>query len=139
MMELQSGSRRQLAQGIKDLCIPCFGDARLSPDSKWIALVRTDNRSGAYGAGIMIWPFRDNVLLNSEAILVSAHAADGVPAWSPDGNLLYFRSGRDRQACIWAQRLNPSSKKPLGDPFAVARLNRYRPVLSCRRRAAKAR
>jgi dipeptidyl aminopeptidase/acylaminoacyl peptidase len=50
-------------------------------------------------------------------------AADGYfhskPWWSPDGNLLYFYSRRDNFECIWAQRLDPVSKQPRGDAFAV--------------------
>jgi hypothetical protein len=42
--------------------------------------------------------------------------------------LLYFYSDRDGNVCLWAQRLDPESKHPLGQPTAVqhfhtARLN----------------
>jgi hypothetical protein len=36
------------------------------------------------------------------------------PWWSPDGNTLYFRSNRDEFTCIWAQPLDPTTKKPQG-------------------------
>ena len=39
--------------------------------------------------------------------------------WSPDGNLLYGPSGRDGHWCLWAQRLNPITKQPFGEPFPV--------------------
>ena len=39
--------------------------------------------------------------------------------FSPDGNTLYFTSNRDGFTCIWAQRLNPLTKQPVGAPFAV--------------------
>jgi hypothetical protein len=39
--------------------------------------------------------------------------------WSPNGNLLYFVSERDGFRCIWAQRLDPGSKRPVGALFAV--------------------
>lgn len=42
-----------------------------------------------------------------------------VEAWSPDGNLLYATSKRDGHLCIWAQRLHPVTKRPVGVPFAV--------------------
>ena len=40
------------------------------------------------------------------------------PQFSPDGNTVYFTSTRDGYLCIWAQRLDPMTKHPLGPPFA---------------------
>jgi eukaryotic-like serine/threonine-protein kinase len=39
--------------------------------------------------------------------------------WSPNGNSLYFLSERDGSRCIWVQRLEPKTKRPLGAAFAV--------------------
>jgi dipeptidyl aminopeptidase/acylaminoacyl peptidase len=44
---------------------------------------------------------------------------DDKPRWSPNSNLLYFVSDRDGQLCLWAQRLDGSTKRPIGTPFAV--------------------
>ena len=49
--------------------------------------------------------------------------SDGRVAWSPDGNLLYFVSERDAFRCIWAQRLDPTTKRPVDRPFAVYHLH----------------
>jgi hypothetical protein len=46
-------------------------------------------------------------------------AASSLLDWSPDGNLLYFASDRDRYRCIWAQRLHPVTRRAVGKPFAV--------------------
>jgi dipeptidyl aminopeptidase/acylaminoacyl peptidase len=46
-------------------------------------------------------------------------ANDRNPRWSPDGNLLYFLSERDGFRCVWAQRLDPRTKRPRGEPFGV--------------------
>ncbi len=43
---------------------------------------------------------------------------DDKPQFSPDGNTVYFTSTRDRFLCIWAQRLDPKTKHPVGPPFA---------------------
>jgi DNA-binding winged helix-turn-helix (wHTH) protein/Tol biopolymer transport system component len=43
---------------------------------------------------------------------------DDKPQFSADGNTLYFTSTRDGNLCIWAQRLDPLTKHPLGPPFA---------------------
>lgn len=44
---------------------------------------------------------------------------DGRTEWSPDGSLLYFVSDRDGFRCIWAQRLDPATKRPTEDAFGV--------------------
>ena len=41
------------------------------------------------------------------------------PGWSPDGSRLYFASERDGFSCIWQQRLDPATKRPLGPPSPV--------------------
>ena len=33
--------------------------------------------------------------------------------------MIYNISERDGFRCVWAQRVNPVTKRPLGDPFAV--------------------
>ena len=43
---------------------------------------------------------------------------DDKPQFSADGNTVYFTSTRDEYLCVWAQRLDPVSKHPLGSPFA---------------------
>jgi hypothetical protein len=40
-------------------------------------------------------------------------------AWSPNGAMLYFFSDRDGFRCVWAQPLDPATKKPLGSAFNV--------------------
>jgi hypothetical protein len=44
---------------------------------------------------------------------------DHVQAWCPDGKLLYVLSDRDGFRCIWAQRLDPATRRTVGEPFAV--------------------
>ena len=43
---------------------------------------------------------------------------DDKPQFSPDGNTLYFTSERDGHICVWAQRLDPVTKRPAGAPVA---------------------
>jgi hypothetical protein len=40
-----------------------------------------------------------------------------------DGKLLYWFSVADGKDCIYAQRLNATTKEPVGAPFAVYRFN----------------
>src|SRR6185295_11029025 len=46
-------------------------------------------------------------------------AIDREARWSPDGGALYFTSNRDGFTCIWAQRLDPGTKRPVGRPVAL--------------------
>jgi hypothetical protein len=39
--------------------------------------------------------------------------------WSKDGNLIYFVSTRDGFRCLWAHRLDPTTKQPKGSPFEI--------------------
>lgn len=81
-----------------------------SPDHRWFSFA-DGTAMRAY-----IAPVRDVAVPESLWI-------DGiggvVSAWSPDGNLAYLESGRDGYACLWARRLDPSTKHPVGEPFAV--------------------
>jgi hypothetical protein len=39
--------------------------------------------------------------------------------WSPDGKTLYFPSPADGHNCLWGQRIEASSHRPVGEAFAV--------------------
>ncbi len=94
-----------------------LGRARISPDTRWVAFIL---RSGAR-AQLWIVPLRDGAqpLDNEWVAVTNGERQDAFPHWSPDGNLLYFESDRDGTLCLWAQRLDPETKRPLGSAFAV--------------------
>jgi hypothetical protein len=80
-----------------------------SPDGHWITVLYNGLRIARLDNSKM--PDR------SEWKLV---AKDGdLPRWSPDGNTLYYLSTKDQFRCIWAVRLNPSTKEAIGEPFPV--------------------
>jgi eukaryotic-like serine/threonine-protein kinase len=99
---------------------------RYSPDGNWIAFQaetsRTDRR-------VFIAP---NSPQDSERLWIPIGESnmespvDILPSWSPDGNLLYFLSNRDGFRCIFAQRLDPRTKRPVGDAFEVQHFHRSR-------------
>jgi Tol biopolymer transport system component len=98
--------------------------AELSPDGKWVAF----HIPRPVGEPLKIAPVRDGKA-TGEAEWITVTAAGGSnrrPWWSPDGNLLYFLSTRDDYPCIWAQRLDPSTKRPRGEPMAVYHLHETR-------------
>jgi len=97
-----------------------YGVARgkLSPDGRWIAfrqMIGPDRRS------ISIAPLRlgHDVPPKEWATIVEAAGGDNPVGWSPDGNLLYMLLERDGFFCLWAQRLTPATKKPVGGPVGV--------------------
>jgi serine/threonine protein kinase/Tol biopolymer transport system component len=85
---------------------------RFSPDGRWFSFIADD--SG--GQHAYVAPTSEQPVPESAWISVM----DGeVWAWSPDGNLLYVNSWRDGHECIWARRLRPATKQPIGEPFAI--------------------
>ena len=86
---------------------------RFSPDGNWLSF----NRPSRTLRG---WPLFIARLENGrppehdEWIPITKEFVASHPWWSPDGNTLYFRSIRDEFTCIWAQPLDPTTKKPQG-------------------------
>lgn len=94
--------------------------ADLSPDDKWIAFTKMDPPREY----VLIAPYRNAVVPENEWITVSEASRHEHVRWSPNGNVLYFRSQRDGHRCIWAQRLDPTTKQPRGEPIAVHHVHR---------------
>jgi Tol biopolymer transport system component len=89
-----------------------FGQAR------WTIFIAPFNRTGAkVPVGNWIQITKDN-------------ARNNLAAWAPDGRTLYYLSDRDGFRCIWVQRLDPETKKPLGEAFAVYHSHNARLSLS---------
>ena len=89
-----------------------------SPDGRWIAVVAENPLR------VMIVPFRPGQSpTEDDWIFVTEPGGETWPQWSPNGNLLYFTSNRDGLRCIWAQALDPKTKRPTGEPFAVLHLH----------------
>jgi eukaryotic-like serine/threonine-protein kinase len=110
-----SGQRRDLLQhpGYS------FYGPQVSPDNRWLA---TYGRSGPSQGRLFVVPFRADGPLSSERDWVAITDESNTHMacrWSPDGNILYFTSRREGSTCIWAQRLDPATKHPLGDPWPV--------------------
>lgn len=96
----------------------------LSPDNRWLAF-----RATAPGAQVIyVAPF-----LQSRPVPAKAWAALG-PAerdlrpigWSPSGRMLYLFSARDGFRCIYGQRIDSESGRPVGDVVLVRHLHNLR-------------
>ena len=90
-----------------------------SPDQHWIALHYAPNLGSP--RPIYIAPIRDgHVAEKSEWIPVMDRPGRQTrPWWSQDGNVLYFLSTSGGKHEIWAQRLQPLTKHPAGEPILL--------------------
>ena len=82
---------------------------RFSPDGNWIAF----NLSVQPHWPMFIARVEDSQPApHTEWINIAEDEVNSHPWWSPDGNTLYYRSRRDGFHCLWAQTLDPATKKP---------------------------
>jgi len=103
----------------------------LSPDAAWLSFVlgRPDGRAAVLLAPVPEAqaappPESDWILLFDED-----HYLDS-PAWSPDGNRLYYVSERDGYCCLWTQRLDPKTKNPVGDTVGIYHVHQGRMTMN---------
>jgi serine/threonine protein kinase len=99
-----------------------------SPDDKWIVFHTYSSR----GTRTIIAPFRGTTAVDERDWIVVAdeRSYNDAPRWSADGNLIYYLDDRDGSRCLWAQRLNPTTKRPEGEPFVVHHFHGHQRTLS---------
>jgi len=112
-LDVASGRRTEL------LAHPNYNihGAEYSPDGHWLAFHVPEPRR----VRMFVVPVRDGKAAgDSEWIpVIDRSAQNRRPWWSPDGNVLYFISNLDGFQCMWAQRLEPATKHPLGPLMEV--------------------
>jgi Tol biopolymer transport system component/predicted Ser/Thr protein kinase len=90
---------------------------RFSPDNRWISFTA---RTQPIRARIAIAPLDgEKPVPESAWIRIAEAGAADWANWSPDGKTLYFTSPRDGHTCLWGQRLEAASHRPVGAVFAV--------------------
>jgi Tol biopolymer transport system component len=92
--------------------------ARFSPDGRWVSFMAF-NPAGSH---LVVVPYQSPAARKDQWISITEHRpiAQDKPRWSPDGNLLYYLSEVDGFQCIWAQRLDPVTKRPAGQPLPIS-------------------
>jgi Tol biopolymer transport system component len=90
---------------------------RFSPDNRWVsftARIQPNRGRLAIAPGDGPKPVPESAWIT----IAEAGAGDWTN-WSPDGKTLYFTSPRDGNYCLWGQRIDASSHRPVGEPFAA--------------------
>jgi Tol biopolymer transport system component len=96
--------------------------ARFSPDGAWVAFhtANSPELRQVYAAPISAKPIPSTAWVP----VVTDHGCH--PNWSADGSLLYHFSFRDGAFCPWVQRIDPATKRPIGQPRVVQHLHKPR-------------
>ena len=121
-LDVDTGQKREVLESTA----PMIVRPRFSSDDRWIAFLL--RRGPAFR--IFVAPYDGGVKREDQWVpITDGRFADHMPHWSPDGGLLYFYSDRDGSVCLWAQRLEPGSKHPVGPPIAVQHFHTARQAL----------
>ena len=89
---------------------------------------------------IYLVPFTGEPVPESQwSLIVDGTDFDRQPVWSPSGDMIYFQSDRDGTRCIWAQRVDTSTRKAVGEPFAAHHIHQLRLLPERHRRSRRRR
>jgi Tol biopolymer transport system component len=116
LLDLSTGKTEELIRHPKLALYP----ESFSPDGAWVAFQArpVDNDSNRT---IYVASYGDEHVGGPDTWIqvTDGNHMDREVKWSPDGGWLYFLSERDGFRCIWAERLDRTTKHPIGQPFPV--------------------
>jgi serine/threonine protein kinase/Tol biopolymer transport system component len=123
LVEVASGHRRPLIIAREGV----LSRPHLSPDNRLLAFRASNPTTGGRDTVYVAQLHADRAVAQDEWVLVTPDELDVRPCgWSPDGGLLYFLSSRDGTRCLYAQRVDKSTCRLIGDAFAVQHFNGVR-------------
>jgi serine/threonine protein kinase/WD40 repeat protein len=90
---------------------------KLSPDGKWLLF----SAAATGHSRIVVAPFQEEGAIPEEqwTAVTDGKTFDDKARWAPNGTLIFYVSERDGFRCIWGQRLDASTKQPVGAPFEI--------------------
>jgi hypothetical protein len=121
LLNVSSGEKADLLKHPKFI----LAHPRFSPDDRWIVFVA---RTGPNRARLVVVPFQEgSTPAETDWIPITDDAAWIIsPGWSPGGALVYFAGDRDGFHCVWTQRLDSATKRPLGPPAPLRHFHNAR-------------
>jgi Tol biopolymer transport system component len=101
-----------------------IGMPRLSPDGRSLLF------SMQLPAGVRrfyLAPYTGDLVPEQEwTLLFEGSSYERQPLWTPDGSLIYFLSERDGFRCVWTQRVDMKTRRPIGEPLAAQHMHQTR-------------
>jgi Tol biopolymer transport system component/predicted Ser/Thr protein kinase len=88
-----------------------FAGGTFSPDGRWITFLEVGLPPREH-----IAPFQGETSAPEKDWVSILNELD---EWSPDGSLVYGVSDHDGFNCIWAQRVDRATKRPVGSPLPI--------------------
>jgi Tol biopolymer transport system component/DNA-binding winged helix-turn-helix (wHTH) protein len=88
--------------------------ARLSPDERWVIFLRGTE-------GLWMAPVHNGSTGSEQewSRFTESNVQADKPRWSSDGTLVYYTADRDGFWCLWAQRVDPTTKRPVEPPLPL--------------------
>lgn len=94
-----------------------FVGTHLSPEGRWLTFSEVSRGRSR----IIVARYRGPAPIEEQdwIELTDGRSWDIHSYWSPGSSVIYFSSDRDGSICLWAQRLDPATKRPSGAPEAL--------------------
>ena len=109
LWDVDSGKRYELMS----YPLGSLQNATIAADRHWAAITFSSS------PGAIVVPLSGRPVSRAESIPIMVETDLGSLHWSSDGSCLYFFSRLDDYRCLWGQRLDPSTKHPVGKPFSI--------------------
>ena len=90
-----------------------------SPDGRWLAFHFAPNPQTP--RAIYLAPVHGGKAAGEDEwiAIMNRPGSQTRPWWSPDGNVVYLLSTAGGKTEVWAQRLEPAAKRPVGEPVRI--------------------